>query len=437
MESREIIDRLVADFHATQLPTLTPREITLPALAGKVDSIVGMRRSGKTWFVFQQIEELKAQGTPPECLLYVNFEDERLLPMSAEELHLIPEAMYRRRPDLVGEQCWLFFDEIQNVPGWERFVRRQIDSSPMRIVVTGSSAKLLSRELATSLRGRSLATEVLPFSFREALAHRGVAVPKDMPPERRERSLLRHHLSEYLSIGGFPEVQLLDEETRLRVLQDYVDVVLFRDVVERHGVANVTALRYLVRRLLRSPAGRFSINRFYNDLKSQGLRVSKDSLHEYLSHLEDAFLVFLVPVHTDSERKRMVNPRKCYLVDHALAHAHSFAGPGDLGHRLENVVYLELRRRSYECAYLTTSSGRELDFVARKPGGVPRLVQVCADLSATPQTRERELQACVEASQELGVDEVTVVNLEEAESLDLDNTHIRVVPAWQWLIVRD
>lgn len=350
MALAEVIEELVADFEGKALPELTPRQLELPGLPGKVDVVVGMRRSGKTCLLYQKIRELEAAGVGRDRILYFNFEDERLLPLRAEDLHLVPEALYRRHPEARDQLCYFFFDEIQNVPGWERFVRRLIDSERVAMVITGSSAKLLSLEIATSLRGRSLASELLPFSFAESLRHGGIEIPSRWPPAARQRSLLEHHAARYLDVGGFPEVQGISPSLRARVLQDYVDVVLLRDVAERHGIENLTALRYLERSLLANPAQRFSISRLYNDLKSQGVRVGKDTLHEYLSHLEDAFLVFTITVASRSIRGRQVNPRKGYLVDPALSSVTSFRATRDLGHFLENTVYLELRRRGFQMA---------------------------------------------------------------------------------------
>ena len=228
-------------------------------------------------------------------------------------------------------------------------------------------------------------------------------------------------------------MQGLAAETRVRVLQDYVDVVLLRDIVERHEVRNVTALRYLLRRLVGTPAGRFSVNRIYKDLRSQGIPVGKDTLHEYLAHLEDAFLVLTVPIYTQSERVRMVNPRKAYLVDHGLARAVSFKASEDRGHLLENVVYLELRRRGWALAYVTTVSGWEVDFLALRPTGSSLLVQVCSSLSE-PRTRERELRALAEALEEHDVPAALVVTHGETETLEVAGREVRVVPAWRWLL---
>lgn len=428
-----VIDGLIADFQERELPRMTARKLSLPGLPGKADVVVGMRRSGKTWFLYQQIEERLASGIGRERLLYFNFEDERLLPLAAADLSRIPEAFYRRFPASREQLCWFFFDEIQNVPGWETFVRRLLDNEKVALVLTGSSARLLSREIASSLRGRSLSTEILPFSFAESLRHAGVELPASWPPGARRRSLLEHRLETYLEIGGFPEVQEVSQDLRVRVLQEYIDVVIFRDVVERHGVDNLPALRYLERKLLASPAGKFSVSKLFNDLKSQGMKVGKDTLYEYLAHLEDSFLLFTLTVASPSIRARQVNPRKCYPVDPALAAAVSFRASGDVGHLLETAVYLELRRRGQSLGYVVTRSGYEIDFLAEDLKGSRELVQVCADME-DPATRQRELRAVEEGMKETLCERATVVTLREESSLEIGGQPVRVVPAWRWLL---
>lgn len=431
---QDVIDAIVSEFDATALPVPSQREVQLPCLAGKADALIGMRRSGKTWRMFQEIAERLAGGASPGQLLYLNFEDERLPACNGEDLHRFVDAHRRRHPEDIRRPLHLYLDEVQNVPGWERFVRRALDKHGTRVVVTGSSAQLLSREIATSLRGRALATELAPFSFREALIHAGVPVPEVWPASPEDRVQLRVLFERYLRVGGFPEVQGVDERLRVRVLQDYIDVVVLRDIIERHGISNVEALRYLVRRLLAAPAGRFSLNRFYNDLKSQGRKVSKDTLYAALAHIEDAFLVFALPIDDRSEAVRTANPRKAYPVDSGLAAAHSFTAARNTGHLLETVVYLELRRRGFECGYVKTRSGFEVDFAARRRGlGGERLVQVSADVS-DPATRARELRALNEAMSERGLDDALLLTLGETDSLAVAAGTVRVLPAWRWLL---
>ena len=423
-----LLDEVVADAHARPLPVLTPRRVKLPWLPRKVDAIVGMRRSGKTWLMFQRMRELLLAGTPREDLLYINFEDERLGEVTAAHLSKIVEAHYRRNPAGRSRPGALFFDEIQLVDGWERFVRRLVDTEPAHVCVTGSSAKLLSREIATSLRGRSLTTELFPFSLVEVLDHRGIrAEPR---PPARVRSAIEHASNEYLRRGGFPEVQTLDEPTRVRVLQDYLDVAILRDLIERHAIANPVALRRFVRQLMNAPARLFSIHKLYDDLKSQGLTVSKDSLHAWLEHVQDAFVFFAIPIHTSSERARQSNPRKVYAVDPGLVTACARRGSADVGQLLETAVFNELRRTSSDLTYARTESGYEVDFVT--PSG---LVQACASIE-DPATREREVRALREAMANLGQKEATIVTLAVDKEIRVAEGTIRVIPMWRWAIER-
>ncbi|MBI3820294.1 MAG: ATP-binding protein [Planctomycetes bacterium] len=425
-------DQIVADFQDWKLPELTPRRASLSLLPRKADVVVGMRRSGKTFRLFQEIQSLISGGMERSRILYINFEDERLLPLDAKRLQEIPEALYRRFPENRGRECWYLFDEIQNIDGFEGFVRRILDQFSARVILTGSSARLLGREISTKLRGRATTTEILPFSFRESLACAKVNIPTKWPAPAEARSRLEHHFHRYLGTGGFPEVHDLDDAKRVRLLQEYMNVVLLRDVAERYSVTNITALRYLMRRLVHAPATLFSMNKIFNDLRSQGLSVGKDSLHAYLTYFEDAFLLFSVNLASTSERRRMVNPRKCYLVDHGLARAASFEADRDIGHLLENIVYVELRRRFAKIEYYITNSGHEVDFLAEDLLGNRSVIQASADISKAP-TRDREVRALDEAMRECRLRESVLVTLREEELITVGSGRIRVVPAWRWL----
>ncbi len=429
----ELLDRMMADFVERPLPALTPRRARLPWLRGKIDTVTGMRRSGKTFFLYQRIAELLRDGALRESILYLSFEDERLLPLGAADLHLVPEAFYRRYPAMKRRECAFFFDEIQNVEGWERFCRRLIDTERVHLCLTGSSSRLLGREIATSLRGRAIETEIFPFDFEEALAHGGVQLEKGPLPGSETVALLENRFDAYLFEGGFPEVQGMEADLRRRVLQEYVDVVLLRDVIERHRLSNTTALRQLVRHLLASPGAAFSVHKFYNDLRSRGVAVAKDTLHAALDHLADAFLLFTVPIRSRSERARMVNPRKVYPIDTGLARALSREPGRDEGRLLETLVFLDLRRRGHEVEYFVTAAGREVDFAATSSDGALSLVQVCVSLR-DPETRAREIGALSEAMAELSISQGTVVTRHEAETIDIDHGRIRVVPAWRFLL---
>lgn len=425
----DTVEQLIDDFHERPLPKPVPRDGRAPQVEGKATAVVGMRRAGKTWFCYQQMEGLLKKDVPKERLLYLNFEDERLLPFRAKDFASVLDTYYRKFPEFKNERCYLFLDEVQGIEGWDRFVRRVLDTENLEVWVTGSSSKLLSAEIATSLRGRSLTTEIFPLSFREFLRFHDLD-PGSTTRGARARAELQSMAGRYLTQGGFPEVQSLDRELSRQVLQGYVDVVLLRDVVERHSIANTVALRAMIRHLMTAPATRFSVNKFYSSLRSQGVSCTKNDLYEYLDHLRDAFLVYGVPIHSDSEAVRRVNPQKVYAVDTGLLSAMSSRVTLDRGALLENLAYMHLRRRKTRIAYVVTSAGQEVDFVVDSSSrGGRELIQVSWTLER-PDTRARELGALSEAMKELKVRSGTVVTwLEEGRE-----GRIRIVPAWKWLL---
>ena len=426
-----ILEQLIADFHERNLPPFTPRHIRLPLLPNKADTVIGMRRSGKTYFVYQTISELVSKGIGKESILYLNLEDERLLPMTAGDLHRITDTYYRRYPHLKDTPCWFFFDEIQNIPGWEHFIRRILDQENAHVCITGSSAKLLSREISTSLRGRAISTEIFPFSFLESLVHAGVPVNVSRKPGSKKKAHLENRFQAYLIEGGFPEVQGVEPNYRIRILQDYLDVVILRDLVERFRISNTTPLRYLIRHLIHSNANLFSVNKFYNYSKSQGIHCSKNTLHEFLDYLTDAFLFFQIPIHAQSERSRMVNPKKMYAVDTGLVRACSRRPNPDWGSLLENFVFLELRRNHPRIEYYRTKKGLEIDFITLNPNGESALFQVSAEMQ-NPETRNRELSALTAAMNECGLHHAVIITEDHEERIQTDYGEIDMIPAWLW-----
>ena len=413
---------------------ITRRDAALPEIPNKIHAITGMRRAGKTTYMRQLVAEYQ-RGAAPERALYISFDDDRLADLGADQLSALLEEFYRRYPQLRrrSQVAW-FFDEIQLVAGWERFVRRVLDSENVRVVVSGSSARMLSREVHTSLRGRGIETTIRPFSFREFLRHRG---DEPRAESRRwtadQRSLVEKRFGEYLIDGGFPEAQGLTRALRVELLQGYVDTVLFRDVLERHSVSQVSALRWIVRHCLRNPAGAMSVHRLFLDLKAQGHAVSKDSVHALLGHLVDAYLLQTVPIHTASERQRNSNPRKMYPADPGLIHAFDVSGRANTGHALETAVFNELQRRGADAAYVKTAEGFEVDFLAAYRDGRRELLQVCADPS-TADARERELRALADSAKANPKLPAALLVLTQEQSIAFAGTGLSVMPAYERML---
>ena len=414
----------------------TPRAARLPNMPGKVHSVIGMRRAGKTTFLRQLLAE-RRMSLPPERALYISFDDDRLAGIAVDQLGFLLEEYYRAYPQFRGQETvYWYLDEIQFVPGWERFVRRVIDTEQVEFVVSGSSARLLSREVHTSLRGRGMATVIRPFSFREFLRHRGEEPTR--APRRwttAERSLVERRFGEFLVGGGFPEAQGLAPALRIELLQGYVDTVIFRDVVERYAVSQVAALRWLVRHCLRNPAGSFSVHRLHQDLKSQGHGVGRDLVHALLGHLTDAFLLSAVWLATESERKRNSNPRKIYPADPGFLEAFDASGRTNVGHALETAVLNELERRGAEVGYVKTDEGLEVDFLARYPAAGEELVQVCADPTAE-KTLASEVRALEAAGKEHPRAARRLLVLHRDAMPQPVPKGVHVEPAYEWMLAK-
>lgn len=420
-----VIRQKIADSRNVTIPDYTRRDVYVPGIKGKVLAVIGMRRTGKSTFLWQLLHDRLTRGASRESQLYFSFEDERLYGMSTAELDAIIEEFYRQSPGLrEKEKCSFFFDEIQSVPQWERFVRRLIDTENAEVFISGSSSRLLSRELATSMRGRALEVLVHPFSFREYLRHLGIE-PRDSVGvySKSERSLLEKSFRDYLRDGGFPEAIKAEGRDRAQLLRSYVDTAILRDVIERYNVSHPAALRWLVRHLLSNAAGTFSISKFYNDLRSQGMAVAKDTLYDYLSHLEDAFLVRILPIETDSQRRRIVNPRKVYPVDTGLIAQYSGSSKENTGHALECCILLELERRGARLSYVKNETATEVDFCARYHDARCELIQVCADME-NEEVLKREVRGLIDASIAMPEAVCRIITLENSRPKDLPDNII-------------
>ncbi len=428
LPTRDVLRVKLAEAVARPPGALTRRDVRLPGIPGKPLAVIGVRRCGKTSFLQQRRADRIAEGRPPESQLLIGLEDERLVGLTAADLGWMIEEHGREYPELRPKRLLtVYLDEVQLVEGWESLVHRLAETREVELWVSGSSAKLLSREVATASRGRLLEVLVHPFSFREALRHAGQepTVPwARMGPA--DRAALDGALRGYLQVGGFPEAQGSDIRDRFRLL-------VLRDVVERHGVTNITALRALQRHLLANPGGHFTVQKFYNALRSQGVQVGKDTLHEYLAHLQDAFLVRVLDMHSASERQRMVNPRKPYPIDPGLIPLYERPGREHRGHALETAVLLELERRDYEVTWLRVGDDLEVDFFATRPGGPALLLQVCADTSEDV-TWEREVRALEMASREHPDAETVLVTQDPTPPRRALPKPLRWMAATAWLL---
>jgi uncharacterized protein len=421
MNKKQVFQRLISDFIEKPLDQVVAREIGIPEDVPKIISLLGPRRAGKTYVLYGLIKRLR-QTIPAHRLVYINFEDDRLFPLQLADLDALLQGYYELYPQNKDVQVWFFLDEVQEAEGWEKFARRLIDQENCRVYLTGSSSKLLSRELATALRGRTLPYEVFPLSFREFLSFNGI---DPNPHSSKGQALLFHWLRRYLQQGGFPELVFLPEELHRRTINEYIDLMLYRDLVERFSIKSPALLKYLLKHALANMANPMSTTKVYNDLKSQGYAVGKNTVFDYLSYLEEAFILFRVEKWSRSARVQAVNPSKVYAIDPAFKYAMSISE--DTGRVFENAVFLELRRRGLPLHYF--HEGQEVDFYWEDG----QLVNACYSLAETG-TLQREAQGLLKAMQHLGLPEGRIITWDEQRTIREPAGTIHIQPLWEFLL---
>ncbi len=375
--------------------------------------ISGLRRAGKSTLLAQLAHRL---GDDTFC--YVNFEDERFLGFQADDAN----DLWSQLVEQFGERGVLIVDEIQNVPGWERFVRRFMEMG-LKFYITGSNASLLSRELGSRLTGRYVPVELFPFSFGEFLRFRGYELPHYDRQTTSDAARMQGHLGEYVRQGGIPEPLKYPELPLLRTLYDDV---IHRDIATRHRIVDVRALRELAFFLMSHPAGLVS----FNKLKDQLGLGSVNTVKSYVDHLENSWLLFTETVYDYSVKRQQVAPKKVYAIDTGLANAIGFSFSPNSGRLLENLVYLALRRRTREVYYYASRAGFEVDFYLPETG---ELIQVAQSL-AQPATREREVRALVDAMGGLGISHGHILTDANADPIRVDGMTIEVRSVAEWLL---
>jgi hypothetical protein len=428
----ETIRSIILDFQEVRLETGVPRRVRIETVRGKAAVCIGVRRSGKSTYLFQIIQRLKDRGVPRENILYLNFFDDRLHKLRQDNLGMITEAYYSLYPEKKNtETVYCFFDEIQAVPEWEPFVDRLMRTEKCEVYLTGSSAQMLSKEIATQMRGRALSWEMFPFSFREFLDWKGIDSASTL--STKKRLVVQKAFEEYWDTGGFPEVAGLSRNLQIKIHQEYFHAVLFRDLVERHDVSHPKAVTDLAHWLVDNTASLYSVNNLTRYLKSLGHKAPKSTVSNYMEWFEDAYFLFTVRIFDASIARSNTNPKKVYCVDHALVTSVSSGILVNSGHILENLVFTALRRLHPKIYYYRTKNGREVDFVVPLRKRARMLIQVCESL-AEPQTRKRETAALSEAMAELGLKSGTIVTRGEDEQIDAGGRAINVVPIWRFLL---
>lgn len=303
----DMLKEIILDFQEIDLATGVPRRVDVVPVSGKATVCIGVRRSGKSTFMFQLMQRLRDAGVPRQNILYLNFFDDRLHSLQHDSLGAILEAYFSIYPEKKNtEKVYCFFDEIQAVSGWEPFVDRLMRTEKCEVYITGSSAQMLSKEIATQMRGRALSWEIFPFSLREFLDFEGIEC--DGPLSTKKRLTIQKAFDKYWETGGFPEVAGLDRMLRIKTHQEYFNAMLFRDLVERHDISHPKAVTDLAHWLVDNTSSLYSVNNLTGYLKSMGHKAPKSAVSNYLEWFEDAYVLFTVRIFDSSLARANTNP---------------------------------------------------------------------------------------------------------------------------------
>ncbi len=419
------IKTVIVSFQERSFAHVIKRDIDLPINTKKIVSLIGVRRSGKTYMLFHLIQQLR-NSVDKKNIVYLNFEDDRLYPLSLENLDMLLESYYELYPEKRDQKVYVFLDEVQNIVGWERYVRRIYDTENIQLYITGSSSKLLSSEIATSLRGRTITYEVFPFSFKEYLHAKNIEVNLY---SARSVSFIKNAFNRYLVDGGFAETFDETEDIQRRILKDYLDLIVYKDIIERYLIKNHSLLKHLIKHLFVNMGTLVSFNKLYNDYKSLGYKVGKDTLFDYISYLQEAYALFTVPIYRHSVKEEIRNPKKLFAIDNGFKKLFSIISSQDYSILYENMAFLHLRRQTSEVYYFKKKQEVDLYIKTDKQ----YLVNVSYDIS-NPDTMKRETKALCEAMDYFNLKTAYLITSEVEDTIVVEGKTIDVIPMWKWLL---
>lgn len=419
---KELFKKIIRD-NQEYIPVRIGRELVLPVNSSKIISLIGSRRSGKTSLFYYTIHELR-KTVPAENIIYINFDDDRMYGFELSDFQILLDAYYEIYPKKKKQKVYFFFDEIQDIPNWELFIRRIYDTENCRIFLTGSSSKMLTSEIASGLRGRTISYTMFPLSFMEYLRFKDIEI--DIYSSSKT-AYIKNELNNYLDSGGFPEL-LLENDLREKILKEYIDMIIYKDLIERYNVSNLFLIKYLVKYCFTNISTLLSINRVFNTLISMGKKVSKNTLYDYFGYLEDAMILFQIPVFSDSISVQQRNPKKMYLVDIGLKRAVSFED--DKGKIFENIVFIQLKRQFDKIYYYKDE--QEVDFLYYD-NGKPGLINVSQDID-NPKTLKRETDGLLGAMKKLNLKQSTIITDYQEKTEIYDGYSIHIIPLWKWLL---
>ena len=432
---KDIIKSLIA-MRQSEIPfDVIERDVKLPINRKKIITVPGVRRCGKSTMMEIAINDLVQESVPKENILWIGFDDERLINMPSDELDDIIVAYMEMFPDIPIKDVHMFFDEIQLIKNWEYFVLRIYKSYCKNIYICGSNATMLSTELSSALRGYPLEHETYPLSFNEFCRFKKIATNRFL---EQDKARLRNAFEVYNQSSAFPEIVLTTSQSeQLKLLHGYFNTMILRDLAEHYQITNTGVVRYFLKRIMANLTKPTSINAIYNDIKSQGLKVSKDDLYLWADYACNIFMFIRISKYDRSLIKERKSLDKFYCIDNGLRNAVLMPQSNDKGKNLENTVFLQLNRNRLQSDKISYYQGdAECDFVLQREEEVIQLIQVTWSM-ANDETREREIKGLLEASSATKCDNLLIITNDEKDTFQKAGKRIDVIPAWEWLLNKE
>ncbi|MEQ3237835.1 ATP-binding protein [Bacteroides cellulosilyticus] len=429
---KDVIKSLIA-IKQSEIPfDVIERDVKLPINRKKIITVPGVRRCGKSTLMEITINNLVREGVPSKNILWLGFDDERLRMMSSEELDDVIVSYMEMFPDTPMKDVHIFFDEIQLIKDWEYFVLRVYKSYCKNIYICGSNATMLSTELSSALRGYPLEYETYPLSFKEYCRFKGITTDSYL---EQDRARLKMAFEAYNQASAFPEIVLTSSKSeQLKLLHGYFDTMILKDLSEHYSISNTSVMRYFVKHIMANLTKPTSINAIYKDIKSQGLKVSKDDLYLWADYICDIFMFIRISKYDRSLIKEQKALDKYYCIDNGTRGAVLMPQSNDNGKNLENIVFMQLNRMRLPSDKITYYQGNcECDFVLQREDSVIQLIQVTWSM-IDESTREREIKGLLEAASVTGCGNLVIVTKDEEDTFVREDKEINVIPAWKWLL---
>ncbi len=429
MQLKETIKEIILKNQNRDFTNIHKRNIEVPVNTDKIISVTGVRRCGKTHLLFLAMKELIISGTERQKIVFISFEDERLN-FTSDNLDLIIQAYREIFPEQKLNEVYFFFDEVQNVENWEKFVRRIYDNETKNIYVTGSNSKMLSSDIATSLRGRNINIELFPLSFKEYLSFKNIDTNYY---KATNKAKIINELSTYLQVGGFPEI--INSEYAQKILQDYYYVMLYKDIIERYDVKNIPAIKYFLNRIVLNIGKPNSVNKIYNELKSGGYKISKDSLYLFSEYAEAIYLSFKLPKFDYSFIKQEKSEKKVYIIDNGLLNSLTYHFSENKGVLLENAVYLYLRQKHGNNVFFYKDK-TECDFIIRDKDKITEIIQVSYQIE-DKETLKREIRGLENTAEYFNIKQGKIITFDtdKDDIITKSGVKIQIISAYKYFLL--